>query len=203
MRHRIPTERVFIVYECVFPNNMKYIGVTSRGLKERVKDHNNCKRNDPFHNALRKHRQEVYWNIISTFTDSNEAYKHEQELIKSENTIYPKGYNYTLGGEYAVGYKLGPRSEEYKRWLSEHHKSTGYSVGEKNPFYGKKHSEETKELIRQKNKKFKVIDEFGVEFDSVRDLCEKRKLYYNNSIYKRIKSNKPIKGVLYALVSSV
>ena len=69
-----------------------------------------------------------------------------------------------------LGVKRGPMSEEQRKKLSES-RLVNPPVGEKNPFFGKQHSEETKAKIREKNKgqlppntKSTIID--GVEYKS-------------------------------------
>lgn len=152
----------FIVYCATFPSGMKYVGVTGRTLKERKKDHKNSERNNPFHNALKKYYNEVVWEVVKEFTDCEEAYKYEQKLIESIG-LFPNSYNYTLGGGYASGYKLPPRTKEHRRKLS---KAGKLRTGNKNSFYGKTHSEESKRKISQSklgtvpvNKK-PIVDQF-------------------------------------------
>ena len=74
-----------------------------------------------------------------------EADEKEKELIDFYDSRNPeKGYNTREGGS------NGPLSEEAKEKLRE--TMTGRYDGENNPFYGKTHSEETKRIIREKNK---------------------------------------------------
>ena len=44
-----------------------------------------------------------------------------------------------------------PKSEEHKKHLSESRIASGVAKGENNPFYGKHHSEHSKQIIGQKN----------------------------------------------------
>ena len=80
--------------------------------------------------------KEVY---LKTCYSQEELDECEKYYIKLFNTLYPNGYNLTEGGNGGVP------SEETRRKLSEAKK--GLQSGEKNPMFGKHHSEETKQKI--------------------------------------------------------
>ena len=80
--------------------------------------------------------KEVY---LKTCYTQEELDEWEQYYIKFYNTLYPNGYNLTEGGNGGVP------CEETRRKLSELKK--GLLSGEKNPMFGKHHSEETKQKI--------------------------------------------------------
>ena len=80
--------------------------------------------------------KEVY---LKTCYSQEELDEWEQYYIKFYNTLYPNGYNLTEGGNGGVP------CEETRRKLSELKK--GLLSGEKNPMFGKHHSEETKQKI--------------------------------------------------------
>ena len=80
--------------------------------------------------------KEVY---LKTCYTQEELDEWEKYYIKLFNTLYPNGYNLTEGGNGGVP------SEETRRKLSELKK--GLLSGEKNPMFGKHHSEETKQKI--------------------------------------------------------
>lgn len=101
-----------------------------------------------------------------------------------------------------TGRKIGPFSEEHRRKISEANKGKTFMMdeevkkkisntmkgkhsGEKNPFYGKKHTKETREKISMIHKGKKLSQE----------QIEKRKntMFINNeTINKRIKKDQPI-----------
>lgn len=202
-RHK--NHKQFIVYCAKFPNGLKYYGVTGRSLKERIKDHKNSKRNNPFHNALKKHFDKVIWGVIKTFDDCETAYCFEQRIIKSVG-VYPNSYNYTLGGGYASGYKLKPRSEEFRKMLSERGKKL---TGKNNPFYGKVHTEETKKLISkalkgQPGQRAKpVIDQFGKWYRTGQDAADALGIS-RTSVSLLVKNKKEsIKGVKLCFAQSI
>ena len=89
--------------------------------------------------------------ILETFSTREEALQEEVNLHKfyqiDKNPHFAnKARQKTSGFYYSA--KGVIRSEETKRKQSENAK--GKFVGENNPFYGKKHSDETKEILRQK-----------------------------------------------------
>lgn len=122
--------------------------------------------------------------IINHCETQEEAYELEEKYIKELGTKYPEGYNMTDGGAGLKGYnhlqetkkkisethKGKKMSEEHKKKLSEANK------GKNNPFYGKKHSKETREkIIKTRDKKPVVqIDRINGEiikiWDSARDV---------------------------------
>jgi len=92
--------------------------------------------------------------------------------------------------EVRKGKKLTPRSEEWKKQVGERMKK---NVGEKNPFYGKRHTEDTKKKISnsKKGKKskqnilrtskylYKIKDPFGQIFltRNLKDFCRRNNLH--------------------------
>lgn len=85
--------------------------------------------------------------IIDTADSIDELNEKEKYYISSLNTMLPNGYNLCEGGGNTTGYH---HKEESKRKMSIA-KSKMY-IGENNPFYGKKHSEETRKKISESKK---------------------------------------------------
>ena len=125
-------------------NGKKYVGQTVRPFEERFAEH---RRKDSLLNrAFIKYGVENFdYEIIDTSSDVNELNKKEVFWIKQLNTKFPGGYNLCYGGGNTKGYL---HSEIAKRRMSMTKKKLGSMKGEKNHFYGKKHSEETKEHLR-------------------------------------------------------
>lgn len=83
--------------------------------------------------------------ILFENLSKEEADAKEKELIELYDSRNPqKGYNTRTGGS------NGPLSDEAKEKLRE--TMLGRYEGEKNPFYGRVHSQETKDKIGAKNK---------------------------------------------------
>jgi group I intron endonuclease len=118
-------------------NNKKYIGQTTQPLRDRICQHNTERVCRKLYYAIQKYginKFSIY--ILEQCLDS-ELNEKEIYWINYHNSI-KTGYNIRFGGS------RGKNSEETK------HKISLAVSGEKNGFYGRKHSEETKEKIRQK-----------------------------------------------------
>lgn len=93
-------------------NNKKYIGITTRTMKEREKSHlyeayneNSGTYNTPFKRAIRKYGINGFnLDILHKDVTKEEALRLESEYIKEFRTYYKykngNGYNATIGGEY-------------------------------------------------------------------------------------------------------
>jgi hypothetical protein len=112
-----------------------YIG---KGLLKRVQK---IKRNIVWQHMTEKYGQNRH--IIFFTNDELTSLDVERFFIKEYNTFRGWGANLTEGGEGASGYRY-IHSPESKQKMSELRK------GENNPFYGKSHSLETKNIIKQK-----------------------------------------------------
>lgn len=116
-----------VVYQILFPNGKKYIGCTSRTLDERQRGHKHKAFTDklklPLQYAMRKYGWEnLQWSILFETQDHTELLNKEIELIASENTLVPSGYNVTKGGEGTLGFThcLGKKySAERKAEMSK------------------------------------------------------------------------------------
>lgn len=123
-------------------NGKSYIGQTKFTLEKRKIEHE--KHNDCyFHYALKKYGFENFkWETVEDKILKEKLNEKEKHYINEYNT-FENGYNLTTGGE--GGYI---RSEETKKLLSEW---ASKRIGEKSSFYGKKHTEESKEKNRLKH----------------------------------------------------
>lgn len=151
-------------------NGKQYIGITSQTPHNRWGKNGNqyTKRKHPyFYNAIKKYGWDGFEHkILFSGLTEDEAKSKEKELIKTLHTyIYDEncqGYNMTLGGEGVLGHKpslettnkmsINHKGEKNGFYGLHHSKSQkeiwskcrkGKNVGKDNPFYGKKHSEET------------------------------------------------------------
>lgn len=112
--------------------------------------------------------KEVY---LKTCYTQEELDEWEQYYIKFYNTLYPNGYNLTEGGNGGVP------CEETRRKLSELKK--GLLSGEKNPMFGKHHSEE---FIA----KMKTINRGSSDKLSIEDVSEIKKSYLSGEKQKNL-----------------
>lgn len=149
-------------------NNKEYIGLTTRTLEQRWKQHiyesnkkDSWEWNTPLGNAIKKYGKnafEIF--VLEECSSETEMKQKEIQLIKERKSLASEnGYNLSFGGDGRMGYKL---SEETKRKIGEGNKGKTYtaeslekmsvaakkrSVGKPSPMDGKKHTEESKQKI--------------------------------------------------------
>lgn len=125
-------ERKWCVYVHENKNNGKrYVGITCQNLNRRWRNGEGYSCNTHFYNSIKKNgwNDGFYHYCISENLTNDEANKEEESFIKLWNLTDKRfGYNITLGGDGVKGL-----------------------FGDKNSFYGKKHTKETIEKIRKAN----------------------------------------------------
>jgi len=123
----------FYTYAHCKPNgSIFYIG---KGLEDRAWSKDN--RNIHWKRTVEKHGYTV--EILANWETEDEAFDHERLLISCFKDMGIKLVNMTNGGEGSSGY----------RWTDEQKANFDIS-GEKNPMFGKRHSQETKDKISAK-----------------------------------------------------
>ena len=114
---------------------------------------------------------------------SKELRERVSKIRKEYSLTHP---NYIKGKTYEEVYGK-EKANELKRKISERSK---LKIGEKNHFYGKHHSEKTREIIRQKHlgkknlvcSKKVLVD--GVTYDSANDCAKKLSIDYSTVAYR-------------------
>lgn len=123
-------------------NKKQYIGSTKNSFEQRKGNHwTSLKRGDHRNPSLQaswnKYGEESFsWEILLS-CDESMLLVEEDRLIEKYNTMSPRGFN-LKGAERIV------ISEETRARMSES------KMGEKNNFYGKKHSPETLKILSEK-----------------------------------------------------
>lgn len=133
----------YTVYEHVFPNGKKYIGITVQKVLNRWRNGKGYKANDHLKNAIRKYGWEgARHNIVCSGLSRSAAELKEKELIAMHKTNDKRyGYNIQEGGQ-----ACEILSEETRKKISDSKK--GKCAGADNSFYGKKHTEATRQKLR-------------------------------------------------------
>lgn len=140
-----------------------YVGQTSKTLLARAgtngqgyhKYDNNL--NSKFANSIRKWGWDAFEGEILVDQISSQDELNELEIMYIEKyDSFNNGYNSTKGGDGVTGCKhtgmYGKKyTDEHRKKLSESHK--GLLSGENHPMWGKHHSEETIEKIKEARKK--------------------------------------------------
>lgn len=160
-------------------NGKLYIGLTTKNLEKRRKEHVKQVNNDSqlaFHRAIRKYGLDNFiWEVIDNAENKDELCNKEIYWISYYKTYTQlknsNGYNMTVGGEGGTGRVF---SEETKQIMSELKK--GLFDGENNPMYGKHHTKETANKISKslkgkyvggKNPRAKAIIQLTLDGDFV------------------------------------
>lgn len=163
-------DRSYYIYKHTSPYGKVYIGMTCQEPIKRWKYGWGYKNNYHFNSAIQKYGWDNFEHeILYAGLTQDEASAKEQELIEKYNSNNPKfGYNISSGGH--GGREGVPQNDDAKRKISEANK--GRLSGEKNhlygvrrfqeenPFYGKHHSEETKEKLSKLRSGEKKPDDF-------------------------------------------
>ncbi|WP_158572950.1 MULTISPECIES: NUMOD3 domain-containing DNA-binding protein [Anaerotruncus] len=163
--------RQFTVYMHINKLNGKiYVGMTSQPLSRRFRRGEGYRKNIYFYRAICK----IGWDnfehrIIAQNLSQLKAEELEKSLISKYQTTDPShGYNITDGGDGLNGYiptlalkklrslqNAGERNPFYGKHHTPETRAKLSAInktkmaGTENPFYGKKHNEQTKEKIRQ------------------------------------------------------
>lgn len=133
----------YTVYKHTSPSGKVYIGITQQKPEYRWNCGKGYKLQQYFYNAIQKYGWDNFKHeILFEGLSKEEACQKEIELIAEYKSNNPEfGYNQSIGGESGSnGYVF---TQEVKNRLSE--KASGVNNG----FYGKHHSEETKQKIRE------------------------------------------------------
>lgn len=122
-------------------NNKIYIGITSEQSPE-IRWKKGYSHNKHFSSAIQKYGWDNFEHIIVSYgLNKIQAEEKEIELIQFYNANDSHyGYNLTSGG----GLGVCKHSDYSKKLMSIN------SSGEKNPMFGKHHSEQTKNKIKEK-----------------------------------------------------
>ena len=173
----------YLVYKHTAPNGKVYIGITSSAAEDRWKNGHGYSRQSYFFKAIQKYGWENFTHeILYSDLEEQTAKDIEVRLIREYNSTNKDfGYNVTLGGDGMRGYvppqnvrdkiaranrgkvrspesrrrismaKLGTHpSDEARRNMSQNHSDVS---GERNPMWGKNHTEETRRKISQTRKR--------------------------------------------------
>lgn len=165
------------------PNGKRYVGQTIQGIENRWYDH--CKRsrnkndkeyNLPLKKDIRKYGKDNFVVEELAFTEDNTTADYLEEYYIRLMNLVEDGYNQTYErGQ--KGVELSDHTKELLRRANTGREKTEEEIraiserqrGEGNSFYGKRHSEETKEILRRKSSKRIRCVETGDEFMNLQE----------------------------------
>lgn len=132
-----PAGQMGVIYKITcLVNGKSYVGQTRQKLNRRISGHKTCKVKRGIDAAIDLYKWENF--TVEVLEECPVELLNEREIfwIAKLNTKVPNGYNLTDGGDNS----LNP-SDETRAKISANHADFS---GEKNGFYGKHHSEETR-----------------------------------------------------------
>lgn len=105
-----------IIYAIIFENNKVYIGQTSRGLHNVVREHDsmkrNCRDNKPVYNAMREFKH-IYM-VLECTTNLSERVIYWSDIF---NSMAPNGYNLRINGnQIKISDELRNRKKGFKNY---------------------------------------------------------------------------------------
>lgn len=150
------------------PSNKVYIGITSQKPKTRWGNGRNYSSNEYFYRAIKKYGWDNFKHeILFSNLSLKEAKAKEIELIAFYDSTNPeKGYNITSGGESGNGYHHTEMAKQKIREAMKRRPS---------PMKGKKHSEEVKRRISEKNKNMQKRKGFHLSEETKKKISEANK----------------------------
>ena len=184
----------YYVYEHWIDGVCFYVG---KGRKRRPFELKS-KRNKLWNEIVCGRYDEIKINVIKEFDTNKEAIQYETELTMEyvkQNMCKANGKKY--GASYFN--KDNPfygekHTEETKKKISESLK--GRYIGENNPFYGKKHTKEALEKMSRAKPVYCV--ELNKKFESIKAVAEYFGTKNTAHVTSRIRAQKPYKG--YTLI---
>lgn len=184
---------MYTVYQHIFPNGKRYIGVTRTSVERRWGYKGYNYKSQVVGRAIEKYGWDNINHEVFAVCDTKEQAEHlERWLVKYFDTTNPqRGYNVLPGGDVAVNdatpemrYKLGNGSrgrhhtEEEKKKISEGCKRR-FNRPERNGCIGKKASEDTREKMRKAHECrakavecYTVSGEFVAKFRTVNEAAQ-------------------------------
>ena len=155
-------------------NNKKYIGITSQSVYDRWQNGKHYSRHARFYADILKYGWDNFFHeILYTGITRESAEQIEKELILNLDLLNPdKGYNQRKGGR-----SISSPSDKTRAKLSALNK------GENNPFYSRKHSNDSKLIMSErKPKKAVICVETQVLYKSTRDAERQTKVDHSDII---------------------
>ena len=138
----LPLFSVYVIW--CSKTNMHYIGITKQKVRRRIRQHRRGKRQ-----LIDREIQKLGWEgnfdwwLVEEHIPADQISEREQYWVATFDSVYPNGYNKTCGGISKLTV-----SDDTREILRQNALARDLS-GENNPNFGKKHTDEAREIIRQ------------------------------------------------------
>jgi group I intron endonuclease len=184
-----------VIYKISSPKGKVYIGRTNN-FNGRMVEHKHCaltkKMKNSLYKAIRKYGWDNMTKEIICEVETEKAQMLEEELIKAHNSV-KRGYNDTYtggGGDIWVDRR---DTKEYMEWIS-HMKEI--STGKNNGMYGKTHSEESRDKLKERAKGRFTLDWYKERNGDVEGerLYEERRVWLKSRNLKKDENGRFLKA---------
>lgn len=186
-------------------NGKKYIGKYIGVIKYRISDHISKLNKKKHHNKYLQRAWDKYgkenfnFYVIGIFDKENLNNKEKYYIRKFKTKNIKYGYNLTDGGDGGNANKGRKFSDSHRKNISK--SKSGKTISKDNPFFGKKHSEETKLIISNKAKlRYKNLSKKEKKIMEGR-LTNRGKSFWTDETYKKLKKYGSEKRILFSKVS--
>lgn len=138
----LPLFSVYVIW--CNKTNMHYIGITKQKVRRRIRQHRRGKKQ-----LIDRKIQKLGWEgnfdwwLVEEHIPADQISEREQYWVATFDSVYPNGYNKTCGGISKLTV-----SDDTREILRQNALARDLS-GENNPNFGKKHTDESREIIRQ------------------------------------------------------
>lgn len=190
------SQNKYIVYEHLFPNGKRYIGITRTSTHRRWEKDGNGYKTQTVFRAIQKYGWEnVKHNILFENLSKDEACKKEQEMIalyKSNNKHY--GYNNTSGGE--GGTVMNEQTRKRMCKAQKGHKcAESTKIANRNRLLGTKRPRDQVEKTRQKLLGKKIgMSEYRHRriIEGIRNMSEEKRRQWRENVDKALISKRNV-----------
>lgn len=134
-------------------NGRQYVG-QSINIKKRMREHANANKKDCayLHNAIRKHGWENFdLQMLIVVDNKEDMNRYERELIEHYQTLSPGGYNCKDGGLSGMVSEATRRKQSASKLGKSQNLTPEQRAARAAVWLGRKHSEETKQRMREWN----------------------------------------------------
>jgi group I intron endonuclease len=184
-----------IIYKISSPKGKVYIGRTNN-FNGRMAEHK-CnaftkKAKNSLYKAIRKYGWDNMIKEIICEVETEQAQKLEEELIKAHNSVR-KGYNDTYCGGGGDIWEGRYDTDEYMKFVERQRND---KIGEKNGMYGKTHSDESRDKLKERAKGRFTLDWYKERNGDVEGerLYEERRVWLKSRNLKKDENGRFLKA---------
>ncbi len=184
-----------VIYKISSPKGKVYIGRTNN-FNGRMIEHKHCaltkKSKNSLYKAIRKYGWDNMVKEIICEVETEQAQSLEEEFILAYDSV-KKGYNDTYVGGGGDIWEGRRDTKEYMEWISHMKK---ISTGKNNGMYGKTHSDESRDKLKERAKGRFTLDWYKERNGDVEGerLYEERRVWLKSRNLKKDENGRFLKA---------